>query len=247
MSVVTPMYNAARHIEETIQSALAQTHRDVEVLAVDDCSKDDTCEVVARIADRDSRVKLLRHTTNGGPATARNTALAAARGRYIAFLDADDLWLPDKLELQLACMRDTGAGMCYTAYRRIDAQGNVISPVIRVPPSMTYRSACRNTAMMTSTVVVDSDQSGPFRMKQTYYDDYACWLELLRRPMTARAVPLELMRYRVLAGSVSRNKAKSALKVWEVQRNVEGLPLPYALFCFAGYAFNAVKKYYFAR
>jgi teichuronic acid biosynthesis glycosyltransferase TuaG len=244
VSVIIPMYNAARYIEETIHSALAQTHDNLEVLAVDDCSSDGTRDVVAAMAAADPRVRLLLHQQNAGPAAGRNTALTAARGRYIAFLDADDLWLPGKLEAQVKLLRETGVGMSYTPYRRISATGELISPLITVPPVMDYRASCRNTAMMTSTVIVDRERSGPFQMKALYYDDYACWLELLGRGITARAVQVDLMRYRVLPRSVSRNKVRSAAKVWEVYRKGEQLPLPQAVWCFSGYAWNAVKKYY---
>lgn len=244
MSVVTPMYNAGPYIAATIESALGQTYSNLEVLAVDDCSKDDTREIVAHLSARDPRVRLLPHERNAGPAAARNTALASARGRYIAFLDADDLWMPAKVEAQLNLLRDTDAGMSYTSYRRISALGELISPLIPVPPVMDYRSSCRNTAMMTSTVIVDIERTGPFRMKPLYYDDYACWLELLGRGVIARAVQEDMMRYRVLPRSVSRNKVRSAAKVWEVYRTAEHLPLTRALWCFSGYAWNAVKKYY---
>jgi teichuronic acid biosynthesis glycosyltransferase TuaG len=245
VSVITPMYNAARFISETINSALQQTEGDLEVLAVDDCSRDDTWDVVQRIAAQDSRVRPLRHAKNGGPAAARNTALEAARGRDIAFLDSDDLWMPDKIEAQLQSLAESSAVMSYTAYRRISGDGTLISPVIAVPPQLDYSGSSRNTAMMTSTVVVDTSRTGTFRMKLLYYDDYACWLELLGRGGFALAVPRDLMRYRVLAGSVSRNKFRSAAKVWDVYRRGERLSLPKAAWCFAGYAWHATKKYFF--
>lgn len=247
VSVITPAFNAAATIGETLRSALTQTHRDVEVLVADDCSTDDTRAIVTAMATRDPRVRLFPNTVNVGPAESRNASLLEAHGRYIAFLDADDLWMPTKLEKQLAVMRQTGAGMSYTAYRRITADGAIASPVIRVPDRIDYRAACRNTAMVTSTVLVDRAQTGHFSMPKTYYDDYACWLNLLRRGVMARAVDEELVHYRLRPGSVSRRKLYSAMKVWEVQRRVEGLALPVALLCFASYAFNAVKKYYFAR
>ncbi|MDW8259669.1 MAG: glycosyltransferase family 2 protein, partial [Gammaproteobacteria bacterium] len=122
--MITPAYRAAKFIAETIQSVQAQTYPDFEMLIVDDCSPDETAAVVARFAAEDPRIRLLRQSVNGGPAAARNRALMEARGRWIAFLDSDDLWLPEKLCRQLAFHRATDAALTYTAFRRISSDGS---------------------------------------------------------------------------------------------------------------------------
>lgn len=243
VSIVSPAYNAARFVEAAIDSVIAQTRTDWEMLVVDDCSRDDTTAIVQRRAAADPRVRLLRHERNGGPAQARQTALDAARGRFVAFLDSDDLWLPAKLERQLAFMEATGAALSFTQFRRIDAAGAVEGRLIDVPDTLDYHGLLKNTVIATSTVLVDREQTGPLRMTRTYYDDYALWLGILRRGLPARGLREDLMRYRVLGQSVSRNKLRSARMVWRVYRDVERLSLPRAAWSFGHYALNAMRKY----
>jgi glycosyltransferase involved in cell wall biosynthesis len=243
ISIVTPAYNAARFIEATIASVKAQTYPSWEMIVVDDCSQDDTCSNVAKFMAHDPRIKLVRQEKNGGPAAARNAALEAANGKYIAFLDSDDLWLPAKLEMQLAFMRDSGAAISFTGYRRISEAGNTTGRLINIPKELSYRELLKNTAIATSTVVIDRERTGPFRMTKTYYDDYALWLELLKRGFVAHGLQQDLMRYRIVGESVSRRKGKSALWVWRTYRQIEKLSMPYAVWCFVNYAWRASLKY----
>jgi len=243
VSVVTPAYRAAAIIGPTIESALAQTRPDLEVLVVDDCSPDGTVAVVEAYARTDPRVRCLRHAANRGPGAARTTALEAARGRYVAFLDSDDLWLPQKLERQIAFMTGCRAALSYTQYRRIDAAGTIVSGIVDVPATLDYQALLRNTAIATSTVVVDREMTGPFTMQDVFYDDYVCWLALLKRGFVAHGLREDLMRYRILARSWSRNKLRSAAQVWRVYRDVERLALVPAAWVFSQYAWNAFRKY----
>jgi teichuronic acid biosynthesis glycosyltransferase TuaG len=243
VSIATPAYNAERFLPETIDSVCAQTYSDWELLVVDDCSSDGTRALVERYAARDARVRLIAQPRNGGPALARQAALDAARGRYIAFLDSDDLWLPQKLERQLAFMRERRAALSFTGFRRISLDGARLGRVIHVPPRLTYPQLLGNTAIATSTAIVDRSLSGAFRMVKTYYDDFALWLEITRRGFPAFGLDADLMRYRVVGGSVSRNKRRSALMVWRTYREVERLGLARASWSFARYAVNAMRKY----
>lgn len=243
VSVITPAYNAAKFIRHTVVSVLAQTMADFEMMIVDDCSEDGIADAVQTASGGDERVRYLRHKVRKGPSGARNTALESARGRFVAFLDSDDLWLPMKLEVQLRFMQEAKAAVTYTSYRRISANGDVISGLIPIPPSLDYRHLLKNTAIATSTAIVDREQVGPFQMINTYYDDYALWLELTKRGFLAHGLQQDLMRYRVVAGSVSRNKLRSARHVWEIYRRVEGLQLPPTIWCFANYVWNGWKRY----
>ena len=243
VSIVTPAYNAQRYIAETIASVQAQTYRDWEQIVVDDRSGDSTAAAVTALARDDPRVRLIEHERNSGPARTRQTALDAARFRWIAFLDADDAWLPHKLERQLRFMRERGAAFSYTEYRRISADGTRVGRIVRVPARMTYSRLLGDTAIATSTVIVDRAATGPLKMTETYYDDFVLWLGLLKRGFTAHALKEDLMRYRVVAKSVSRNKAVSAIHVWRTYREVERLPLARSLWSFAGYASRALLKY----
>ncbi len=243
VSIVTPAWRAARFIGETIRSVQAQDHRHWEMLVVDDCSRDDTVAVVSSFADRDPRIRLIRQPANGGPAAARNAALEAATGRYLAFLDSDDLWLPNKLSAQLAFMRAKSAALSYTEFRRISEDGSRIGNRVQVPESLTYRQLLCDTSIATSTVMVDRTVAGEFRMKKTYYDDFTAWLEILRRGHVAYGLREDLMRYRVVGKSVSRNKIRSAAMVWRTYREIEGLGMLDSVWCFLNYAVRGTLKY----
>jgi len=243
VSIVTPAYNAAEFVGQAIASVQAQSYPDWEMLVVDDCSKDSTREVVSALAAADPRVRLIAHSTNQGPAMAREAALRAARGRFLAFLDSDDWWLPDKLTHQLAFMQETGTILSYTEFRRVRADGSAPGRRIMVPDSLNYWQLLRNTAIATSTAMVDRAITGELRMTRTHCDDIVLWLGILKRGYIARGLHEDLMRYRVLGGSWSRNKWRYARRVWLTYRQIEGLDYPRAAWCFLGYAINGVLKY----
>ena len=243
VSIITPAYTAARFVEETARSVMAQTHPHWEMLIVDDCSKDDTRAVLERLSATEPRIRPIFQPKNGGPARARNTALEAARSPVVAFLDSDDLWLPEKLERQLAFMRAQQSGFGFTQFRRINHDGTQVGKLRTVPARMTYADLLKNTAIATSTVIIDRAICGDFRMPYAYYDDFTGWLGVLKRGGFAVGMPEDLMRYRVVGQSVSRNKWKSAYMIWRAMRDVEKLNAPYAAWCFAHYAARGWLKY----
>jgi len=243
VSIVTPAFRAAGYIAETIKSVRDQTYPNWEMLIVDDCSPDNTLEVAQTAASGDPRIRILRQERNGGPAAARNRGLADARGEWIAFLDSDDLWLPQKLEQQLRFHKAAGAKISYTEFRRISADGAAMGSRVRVPARLNYRSLLGNTAIATSTVLIDRSKSGPFVMKKVYYDDFVCWLDILRGGGEAVGLREDLMRYRVMQASVSRNKKKSAREVWRIYRETLGLSPLSAAWYFGRYAMNGALKY----
>ena len=243
VSIITPAFQAESTIEETIASVQQQTYPHWEMLIVDDRSPDETYTLVSRLAQQDPRIRPLRHAENQGPSAARNTALSVAQGRYIAFLDSDDLWLPEKLELQLQFMREQSAALSFTQFRRISQHGERIGHLIQIPRRIRYQNLLKNTAIATSTVVVDRQRTGAFRMTNAYYDDLVLWLELLKRVPAAHGLPMDLMRYRVVPRSVSRDKLNSARQVWRTYREIEQLNLLGAVWYFAHYAWNGWRKY----
>lgn len=243
VSIITPAYKAGRFVGETIASVLAQSYPKWEMLIVDDCSPDDTVAAIEKAAGSDPRVRILRQAQNGGPAAARNSALRAAEGRWIAFLDSDDLWLPEKLEHQLRFHASNNCKLSFTSFRRINIDGATTGRLIPVPARLGYRDLLGNTAIATSTVMVDRGATGPFEMKPIYYDDFGCWLELLRSGGFAMGLAEDLMRYRVVGQSVSRNKRNSAYQVWRTYRHVEGLAPMTAAWYFLNYAVRGYLKY----
>lgn len=243
VSIITPAWRAENYIQSTIQSVQKQTYQEWEMLIVDDCSPDNTCKMIEDAGRDDYRISLIRQHENGGPARARNTALGRARGRWVAFLDSDDLWLPDKLENQLDFHEQQGARISFTEYRRISADARKTGRLIEIPEKLTYASLLSNTAIATSTVIVDRNLTGNFEMKPIYYDDFGCWLDLLRSGGFAAGLKQDLMRYRVMEGSVSRNKWRSAMEVWKTYREVEHLDPFHSAWHFSQYAINALMKY----
>jgi len=242
VSVITPAFAAERFLPATLASVRAQSCTDWECLVVDDASPDRTAEIAAAAAAEDPRIKLIRQPSNRGVAAARNAALAAAQGRFVAFLDADDLWLPAKLERQLAFMAETGAGLCYTAYRRIDETGARVGRLIHAPREMTWRRLLKNTAIATQTVMVDREKTGPLAMTEQRRDDMILWLGLMRRGVVARGLDEDLVRYRQVKGSLSSRRTRAARWVWDVYRKQAGLGPIEAAWCLGHYAANAALK-----
>jgi teichuronic acid biosynthesis glycosyltransferase TuaG len=242
VSIIMPSWNVQRFIEETIHSVQAQTFGDWELLIADDCSTDRTPAIIAEIGTRDPRVKLIRLAKNGGPALARQAAIDQAKGRYLAFLDSDDLWLPAKLERQLAFVREKRAALSYTAFRRIDEANTISGRLIAVPAQLSYDQLLKNTSIATLTALVDREISGPVAMTNEGYDDFCLWLSILRRGHVACGLNEDLARYRVRGASVSSRPVRSAKWVWNIYRNVEQLPLVKAAWCFGHWGARAWLK-----
>ena len=243
VSIITPAFKAARFVGNAVESVISQDHSNWEMLIVDDCSPDDTTARVEEWAARDKRVRLIRQRKNGGPAAARNAALENSTGRYVAFLDIDDYWLPGKISLQLDFMRANDAVISFTGFRRISEDRSRTGRLVRIPKRLSYSQLLGNTAIATSTVIIDRSRTGPLRMQPVYYDDFVLWLSLLRQGHIALGLNEDLMRYRVVGKSVSRNKTKSAGEVWKTYRTVEGLGWPRSAWCFANYGARAWLKY----
>jgi teichuronic acid biosynthesis glycosyltransferase TuaG len=243
VSIITPAYRCAGVVDETIKSVIAQTYPNWEMLIAEDCSPDSTRDVIERWTKVDPRIKLIKLNRNGGPALARNAALELAKGRWIAFLDSDDLWLPQKLEQCLEFAQQRDAGFVFTGFRRFPSAGGDPGRYIGVPATLNYRQLLGNTAIATSTVMLDTERTGQVRMRETYYDDFDCWLQILKRGITAHGLDADLMRYRIMEKSISRNKGKSALKVWRAYRDLEGLSIPLSVWYFIQYSLRGVLKY----
>ena len=242
VSIITPSWNVERFIDETVRSVQSQTMGDWELLIADDCSTDRTPDLIEAIADRDGRVKLIRQKRNGGPALARQAAIERAQGRFLAFLDSDDLWLPQKLERQIAFAQEKRAALSYTAFRRINEAGTETGRLIEVPASLSYEQLLKNTSIATLTALVDREVAGDIAMKDEPYDDFCLWLSILKRGHIAHGLNEDLARYRVRGSSVSSRRLRSAGWVWHIYRNVEQLPLLKSALCFAHWSSRAWLK-----
>ena len=238
-----PAFNSARFIAEAIESVLIQDYQLWELIIVDDGSTDATAKIVQKYSISDSRVKLL-HQVNSGPASARQYALNHAIGRYIAFLDSDDIWISSKLSDQLYFMEYEKCFFSYTSFRRTSLNGNKVGTLIKIPEYLNYQMLLRQTAIATSTVILDRLNIAPFNFTITEADDFVLWLDILKsNKILSKGLSKDLMRYRVVKNSVSRNKVKSIFIVWNTYRNVLHFGVYDSLLYFFGYAFYAIKKY----
>lgn len=243
VTIVTPSYNCSRFIKETIASVKAQTFEDWEMIIVDDCSSDNSCEIIEAEAALDSRIKLHRLQKNSGAAVARNTAMNMSRGRYLAFLDSDDLWLPTKLALQLDFMRTQDIGFSFTSYRVMSEEGELTERVIGVVPSINYDTLLKNTIIGCLTVMLDRHKLGQVQMPNIRAkQDTGMWLSILKKGHLAYGLPVELSYYRLVKGSISNNKIKAVYKMWRLYRDVEKLNPFIASWCLTNYVKNAVFK-----
>lgn len=245
VSIITANYNCERFIEVTIQSVLSQTFTDWEMIIVDDFSTDNGPEIIKKYSYEDSRIKFIALAENSGPAVARNTAIDQATGRFIAFLDSDDQWTPNKLELQIAFMKENNFALTYTEYVKVDEEGNTISDVIRRPEKVNYQKMLASNFIPCLTAIYDSTTLGkvymPLILKR---QDYGLWFRILKKIDYAYAIHEPLAYYRVRKNdSVSSNKVKSALYHWKILREVENIPLLKAMYQFAQYAVIGYLKF----
>lgn len=243
VSIIMPAYRVEKIISDSIHSVLNQSYSNWELLIADDCSPDGTAAVVSKFSTLDPRIKLISCITNGGPASARNSALSVAKGRWIAFLDSDDIWLPSKLDETIRHSVHMNAAITYTGFCRTTHDLTEVGDYISVPNSLSYQQLLGNTAIATSTVLIDRNITGNILMEKVFYDDFVCWLGILKKGLIAHGLNKDLMRYRVVSNSVSRNKKRSALEVWKVYRKVERIGLIKSFWYFSSYTINAFLKY----
>lgn len=243
ISVITPVHNSSDYIADTIDSVINQTHQNWEMILVDDFSSDNSVEIIQAYQGKDDKIRLIQSNTNVGAAEARNIALRQAKGDYIAFLDSDDIWLPNKLERQLQFMKSNNYAFSFTAYHRVNQSNTEIINRIGVPKYIGYKGFLRNTIIGTLTVMIDKRQTGYFEMPNIRSShDIALWCDLLKRGFKAYGINEVLAYYRLVGDSNTAQKWKAAKDVWRVYRNIEKLSFPESVFNFCFYTFNALKK-----
>lgn len=243
ISIVTPCYNSGDSIRETIESVLAQTYTDWEMLIIDDCSKDGSSDIIQQYAAADPRIKYIcTDSPSGSPTLPRNIGIEHARGEYIAFLDSDDLWMPTKLEHQLPLLNEDNVAIVYANYEKMDEQGNRSGRYIIAPPSVTYRQLLKGNVMGCLTVMYDVSKVGQVRFKKIGHEDYALWLSVLKRGYIARNSNTVEAIYRVNRKSVSSNKLTVLGWQWNIYVKEEHTGLLRAAWYFINYACRAFAK-----
>ena len=244
VSIITPAYNAAAYIAETIESVLAQTYQNWEMLIVNDCSKDNTAEIVQSYAVKDKRIKLINLKQNSGAAAARNTAIQNAKGRYIAFLDSDDLWKEEKLQKQIQFMQQNEYVFTFTAYEHFkDVKENVQNSV-KVSQSLNYKQALKGNQIGCLTVILDRKQIHNIQFSNERHEDYILWLNILKSSITAYGLNESLALYRIgNSKSISNNKLKSALWTWKVYKESQEFSMLKSAYYMLFYVMNGLRKH----
>ena len=244
--IVVPVYRAEKYIEETMDCVRAQTYTDWELLLIEDCGPDQSRQRIEEYIQRtgDGRIRLLTHPTNLGAARARNLGVNEARGRYLAYLDADDLWAPDKLKKELAFLKERQAAFVFTGYEFADENGRGTGKVVRVPATITYKEALKNTTIFTSTVMFDMEQLSKeqLQMPQIKSEDTALWWRILRQGYVACGLDENLVKYRRAGKSLSSNKLEALRRIWNLYRKAEGMSVINSAWHFCFWAVRAVQR-----
>jgi glycosyltransferase involved in cell wall biosynthesis len=245
VSIITPNYNGATYIASTIQSVINQTYTNWELIIVDDCSTDNSVDIIEEYIRNDKRIKLYKmHKNNSLPSVPRNFGIEKASGDFIAFLDSDDLWLPDKLQEQIELANKKDAAVVYSYYEKIDHNGVRNNRIIRAPLSVNYKQLLKGDVIGCLTGMYSVNKLGKiYFLHERCGEDYILWLSILKKGYTAYAVPKVLALYRVGHSSISSNKLQTPQRTWKVYRKYEQLSLVKSIFCFIIYAIRGFRKF----
>lgn len=220
VSIITPSFNSEKYISQAVQSVVFQTHENWELLLVDDCSSDSTFSIISNFALQDTRIKVFKLDRNSGAGVARNFAIQQAQGNYIAFLDADDLWKPEKLEKQISFMQTQNIPFTFSFYETINEAGNLRNETITTPSKITYNQLyyCNWIGNLTGIYSVDFFEKisiSSIKKRQ----DWMLWLQIVKQIQTAIPVTESLAYYRVREDSISASKWKLIKYNFKVYRN----------------------------
>jgi len=244
ISIIMPSYNAEQFLENTLNSVVNQTFTDWELIIIDDCSSDNSVEFLQNYISQKKQITLLQLKTNSGPAVARNRGIEYARGKYIAFLDADDYWHKQKLEKQLYFMKNKDIALSFTAYDRVEEDSGIYIDTQSVPNRIDYKTLLKQNIMGCLTVMYDTHKLGKIYMPNiARRQDYALWLKILKQVPYAYGLNESLAYYRVRTFSVSSNKVIASSYHWKVLRDIEKLPIYKAIYYFGWYTYKSIMKY----
>lgn len=237
VSVVMPAYNAATYLPNTVQSVLEQSFKDLELLIVDDASSDHTFEVVEKLSATDSRITYIKLDENQGVANARNVGVQHSRGEYVAFLDSDDIWLPDKLKIQLTFMQQHQVDFSYCSYEVVDDHGTKIGERKISETKLDYHEMLKGNRIGLLTVMLSRKIAQRYPFPEINHEDYACWLSIARNGTVAYLASEQILaKYRKHQTSLSANKIQAAQWTWTIYRRHEHLGLFKSFYYFLHYS-----------
>lgn len=242
VSIITPAYNAEKYITQTIESVLKQTYTNWEMIIIDDCSKDFTYNQILEYSLRDKRIKSYKNDKNSGVSFTRNRAIDIANGKYIAFLDADDLWDESKLEKQIKFMETNDVLLSYTGYRKINEDGSLRGD-IEVPLKLDYNELLKNCLIGFLTAIYNQEVIGKQYFKNIKSEDYIFWLEMIKKIEIAYGLEESLASYRVLENSRSSNKLDIIRHHWTIYYKIEKLGFIKSLKYYLIYINRGIKRY----
>ena len=243
VSIIMPCHNGSATLRQAVDSVLAQSYADWELLIIEDTSTDDSVAVIEKYCAKDSRIKLL-HTPapTGKPATPRNVGIETATGRFIAFLDCDDQWLPDKLEHQLPLFEKADCAVAFSFYKKMDADGNVRPAVVTSPAMVSFNQLLDGNCIGNLTGMYDTAKVGKVYQREIHHEDYLMWLQVLQKGFVARNTGTVEAYYRESGASVSSSKLKALSWTWTIYRKELGLSFASSLLHFIKYAIKALSK-----
>lgn len=243
VSIITPVYNGEKYIDECIKSVLNQTYKNIEMIIIDDGSTDNSENIIKKYVGDSKVIKYIRCKDNKGIWSARNIGLKNAGGRYITFLDIDDLYKEDKIEKQINFMIKNNYVFTYTSYDLIDENSKSLNKVIEAKTYETYNTLLNGNDIGCSTVMIDRLKINiPIVFENYHHEDFVLWLKILKEDVTAYGLNEVLSSYRKSKASISNNKIKCAIWTWNIYTNVEMLPINKSLYCFYKYIVNGLKK-----
>lgn len=250
VSIITPSYNSEKYILETIKSVQNQTYKNWEMIIVDDCSMDTTCSIIEKISKFDTRIRLIRQEKNLGAGPARTKAMRNSKGRFIAYLDADDIWYSEKLEKQVKFMLEHSYGFSCCSYEIINDSGESLHKEIHMLPKVNYIDFLTNNLLQTVGIMIDTsivDKELLVMPDIRRRQDAATWLQILKADHICYGIDEVLAQYRRTDNSLSSKKIKAIKGMWKLYRDIEHLPLFFSYYCFVRYAFLATWKRIYIR
>lgn len=243
VSIITPVYNGEKYIEECIKSVLNQSYKNIEMIIIDDGSTDNSENIIKKYTKSFPFIKYIKCIENNGIWAARNIGIEKAKGRFISFLDADDIYKENKIKNQMNFMLKNNYAFTYTAYDLINENSTSLNKVIKAKEYEDYDRLLKGNDIGCLTVMIDRLKiNTPIKFENYHHEDFVLWLKILKNNVVAYGIDEILSSYRKSNSSVSHNKIKAALWTWNIYINVEKLPLNKAIHYFLKYTMNGFRK-----
>lgn len=249
VSIITPCFNCEKFIGQTIHSVIDQSLKDWEMIIVDDCSTDNSISIIKEIAENEPRIKPIFLKNNVGAGKARNAAIKVSTGKYLAFLDSDDIWVPNKLEFQIEFMRKNNYAFSHTSYGFIDEQGNIVKQTYHVGPrALSYKDLLKKTEIGCLTAMLNIEKIGKMYMPDLRRkQDYALWLSILAKGFKSYPLDMELAFYRHRKGSATNNKFSLIIEHFSFLYNIERLNIFRVLYYSFYWGINGIQKHFLSK